>query len=965
MAEWNSQANDLFLRAAEVESPDERRLFLDQQCSDDAALRAQVESLLAASAKVGSFLSQPAARALAASQETVDHEPIAERPGTIIGPYKLLQQIGEGGFGVVYMAEQEKPVRRMVALKIIKPGMDTALVIARFEAERQALALMDHPNIARVLDAGTTEEKDEGGRMKDEQSKNSSDSSFILHPSSFRGGRPYFVMELVKGIPITEFCDQNHLLPEARLKLFVDVCHAVQHAHHKGVIHRDIKPSNVMVTLHDGVPVVKVIDFGVAKATWQKLTERTLFTAYGQMIGTPAYMSPEQAEMSGLDIDTRSDVYSLGVLLYELLTGTTPLESERLREAGYAEMQRLIREEEAPRPSTRLSSLGQTATVLAGNRGLDVKGLARLLAGDLDWIVMKALEKDRNRRYGTPENFAEDIKRYLRHEAILARPPSTAYKLKKFAQRNRGAVLTAAMVAAALVVGTALATWQAVAARQAEFRALAERDEKEQARKDADIARKKAEDFADEVRQANVLSGRASVDFHERRWASAHAKFARAEQLQPDSVALYYLRRIMHETLGLWDRYADDMQKIIALMGLGHWSSSDLYDHALLRMHVGDRKSYREACRTMLQRFGNDDHAPTILETVRACVLDPDPVTNPADLVRHAELVLRHQKAHWHLYVAGLAHYRAGQYERAVERLCQSLTVGPSWNSRAINYPVLAMAHHRLGHTKEARGALTSAEKAIDEWTTALLLSGRVDFKPIPWMDWLECLHYFREANLFLVGSPPPTDARLQLIRERALALLEPDGPARLLAERKVKLGPDHPATVGCACDEAENLMHLGRGIEAVALIDEYFRLGVRKNVSRRLFRKLIDLRVRHFEKRKDAAGCRQSVEMWEKAINRHRYVLYSAGCWRAVTAAVLRQTDPSPEAVRQADMDADRAVAWLKQAVQAGWNDTWQTARDRDLDILRDRADFKKLLADLEAGAAVSSKETKTAPKP
>jgi serine/threonine protein kinase len=288
------------------------------------------------------------------------------------------------------MAEQNQPVRRMVALKIIRPGMDTAQVIARFESERQALAMMDHPNIAKVLDAGTT-----------------------------ASGLPYFVMELVKGVPITEFCDKSHLPPEARLKLFLDVCHAIQHAHHKGIIHRDIKPSNVLVTLHDGVPVVKVIDFGVAKATVQKLTERTLFTAFGQMVGTPAYMSPEQAEMSGLDIDTRSDVYALGVLLYELLTGTTPLEVQRLRQAAYAEIQRLIREEEAPRPSSRLSSLGDSATVIAGNRSMEVKKLAQLLASDLDWVVLKALNKDRNRRYATPENFADDIERYLRREAIL------------------------------------------------------------------------------------------------------------------------------------------------------------------------------------------------------------------------------------------------------------------------------------------------------------------------------------------------------------------------------------------------------------------------------------------------------------------------------------------------------------------------------------------------------------------
>ena len=391
----------------------------------------------------------------------------AERVGSVIGPYKLLQQIGEGGFGLVYMAEQDKPVRRTVALKIIKPGMDSAEVIARFESERQALALMDHPNVAKVLDAGAT-----------------------------RSGHPFFVMELVKGVPITEFCDKNRCSPEARLKLFRDVCHAIQHAHQKGIIHRDIKPSNVLVTLHDGEPVVKVIDFGVAKAIAQKLTERTLFTAHGQMIGTPAYMSPEQAEMSGLDIDTRTDVYSLGVLLYELLTGTTPLEAERLREAGYAEMQRMICEQDPPRPSTRLSSLKDSATVLAGNRGLDVKRLVKLLSGDLDWIVMKSLEKERNRRYATPGNFAEDVERYLRHEAIAARPPSSAYRLKKFAQRNRVAVLTSALVAIALVGGSAVAIWQAIRATNAERSALQALTEAEQARAAESTQRQRA--MADE-----------------------------------------------------------------------------------------------------------------------------------------------------------------------------------------------------------------------------------------------------------------------------------------------------------------------------------------------------------------------------------------------------------------------------------------------------------------------------------
>jgi eukaryotic-like serine/threonine-protein kinase len=459
---------EIFVAALHMTSK-ERALFLDQACQHNVQKRQRVETLLAAHERSASFLNQPAAGEL-----TGNYCHVLEGPGTIIGPYKLLQQIGEGGFGVVFMAEQEKSVRRMVALKIIKPGMDSAQVIARFESERQALALMDHPNIAKVLDAGATS-----------------------------SGRPYFVMELVKGVPITEFCDKNHSLPEARLELFIDICHAIQHAHHKGVIHRDIKPSNVLVTLHDGVPVVKVIDFGVAKAMVQKLTERTLFTAFGQMVGTPAYMSPEQAEMSGLDIDTRSDVYSLGVLLYELLTGTTPLESRRLLEAGYAEMQRLIREEEAPRPSTRLSSLGDSATLLAGNRGLDVKRLTQLLAGDLDWVVMKALEKDRNRRYETVSAFALDVGRFLSEQPIEARPPSTWYRFQLLTRRNKVKIVTAGIVAAALVIGTIISAWQAIRANTAEWLAKSNEGTAQQQKAEADVAKEQAEQRGNELATFN------------------------------------------------------------------------------------------------------------------------------------------------------------------------------------------------------------------------------------------------------------------------------------------------------------------------------------------------------------------------------------------------------------------------------------------------------------------------------
>jgi serine/threonine protein kinase len=463
-----NRAKSIFLAAIDEYAPSQWPAFLDQSCAGDSLLRGNVEKLLRAHAAIGSFheTTRPALPA------TVDYSGTGIL-GTTIGTYKLLEQIGEGGFGVVYMAEQQEPIRRRIVLKILKPGMDTKQVLARFESERQALALMDHVGIARVLDAGATE-----------------------------SGRPYFAMELIKGMPITEFCDNNRLSLEARLRLFIEVCHAIQHAHHKGIIHRDIKPTNVMVTLNDGKPVIKVIDFGMAKATMYRLTERTLFTAFGQMIGTPAYMSPEQAEMSGLDIDTRSDVYGLGVLLYELLTGTTPLEDKRLREASYVEMQRLIREEEARRPSLRLSELGDSASELAGDRGLDVKRLAQLLACDLDWVVLKAIEKDRERRYDTPGSLAEDIERYLRRQAILARPPSRTDRLKKFAQRNWAAVSTATAMLAALLVGAAVATWQAVVATRAKREA---------------VAAVRAEKEAEELAQTREAETKAALEFVENR----------------------------------------------------------------------------------------------------------------------------------------------------------------------------------------------------------------------------------------------------------------------------------------------------------------------------------------------------------------------------------------------------------------------------------------------------------------
>lgn len=428
-----SNAKQIFLEALECQTAEKRAQYLDSACAGNEALRKKVDALLAAQADPESYLDRPAMKSNIAPTDFVtpsEADAIIEGPGSQIGSYKLLQEIGHGGFGIVYMAEQQEPVRRVVALKIIKPGMDTREVIARFEAERQALALMSHPNIAKVLDAGSTD-----------------------------SGRPYFVMELVKGIPLTSFCDENNFSARQRLDLFIAICRAVQHAHQKGVIHRDLKPSNVMVTLHDGKPVTKVIDFGISKAIAQRLTEKTLFTRYGQMVGTPQYMSPEQAEMSGLDVDTRSDVYSLGVMLYELLTGTTPLEAEKLREAGYAEMLRLIKEEEAPRPSTRLSTLNERLTVVCKHRSTDPKQLGELVRQELDWIAMKALDKDRNRRYATANELADDVQRHLDGEAVNACPPTFAYRLIKLAKRYRKQAAFAATIACLLFLVSTFVAW--------------------------------------------------------------------------------------------------------------------------------------------------------------------------------------------------------------------------------------------------------------------------------------------------------------------------------------------------------------------------------------------------------------------------------------------------------------------------------------------------------------------------
>jgi serine/threonine protein kinase len=586
----------VFCEALEITDPEQRRQFLDQACGANNALREQVERLLALSQSAGDFF-KDCAPALGPAQGDADQVVSAAAQSAIeaelpetkrIGPYKLLQRLGEGGYGVVYMAEQEQPIRRRVALKIIKLGMDTKNVIARFEAERQALAMMDHPNIARVLDAGATET-----------------------------GRPYFVMELVYGVKITDYCDQNRVSMRERLELFIQVCNAVQHAHQKGIIHRDLKPSNIMVTMHDGVPVPKVIDFGIAKATEQRLTDKTLFTSYAQLMGTPAYMSPEQMELSGLNLDTRSDIYSLGILLYELLTGRTPFDTTELLKLGVEELRRTVCEREPLSPSAKLKTLNnEELTKTARRLQIEAPRLVSQLRGDLDWIVLKCLEKDRTRRYATANGLAMDIERYLHEEAVLARPPSQLYRLQKLARRNRIAFASGAVAVVALLLGSIVSTRMFLKEREA-------RASEARLRKEAELREE---------------GSRIALLVTQRRFEEADKLLAGMPLDKPSIEVAAELR-----ALGDWHagkgRWAQAAERFASLGKVNQFDSPEVMSLDQLRLTValleaGDRRSYEQWRQSVVATFTPGD-APLPASTIKACLL----LSAPPDLLERIAAV--------------------------------------------------------------------------------------------------------------------------------------------------------------------------------------------------------------------------------------------------------------------------------------------------------------------------------------
>lgn len=700
------RAENIFHGALQLD-PEHRAAYVLQACGANPDLRQHVDSLLKANDEASRFLEKPAA--VSDDPTVVSSDAPSEKAGTRIGRYKLLQQLGEGGCGVVYMAEQDEPVRRRVALKVIKLGMDTKSVITRFEAERQALALMDHPNIARVLDAGATET-----------------------------GRPFFVMELVRGIKITDYCDQNKLSMQDRLKLFIQVCHAIQHAHQKGIIHRDIKPSNILVTLHDGVPVPKVIDFGIAKATQGRLTDQTLFTAFEQFIGTPAYMSPEQAEMSGLDIDTRCDVYALGVLLYELLTGQTPFDPKELLALGLDKMRETIRERDPERPSTRLGTmLNADLANTAVHRRAEAPKLIHLIRGDLDWIVMKALEKDRTRRYETANGLAIDIQRHLENEPVLASPPSSLYRLQKLVRRNRTAFAALAGVVGALILGLGLSVYMFVRERKARERAVAAEQAQTRMRQEAEYRAQ----IGQKLTSAGLLLSRGQVD---------EASRQIDEIDDPSAASLFNVIGNIYARMGKLTEAASRLSRIIPLQPSNH----DPYHYlAPLLVRSGDYAGYARLRARMIEQFA-DVSDPAVAERMAkdSLLLPLSPGDDSAKIARMVETATKagphHKYYPYFQFVKGLSDYRFGQFEPAAKSLEEVVARGGDPNRTVAAYMVLAMARHQSKQPAEARAALDAGLKLAD---TAV---SRTD--GAQWNDQMSAHIFIREARELVENGRTP-----------------------------------------------------------------------------------------------------------------------------------------------------------------------------------------------------------------
>jgi serine/threonine protein kinase len=955
--------------------PEARPVFLDHACAGDPAIRASVEELLRSYDDASGFLDAPAYGPVDVDAVS----PTDARIGAFIGHYRLLEQIGEGGMGTVYLAEQTHPVRRQVALKVIKPGMDSRRVVARFEAERQALALMDHPNIARVLDAGATDL-----------------------------GRPYFVMEYVPGVPMTRFCDEARLTVEERLRLFIPVCDAIQHAHQKGIIHRDVKPTNVIVTLYDGKPVPKVIDFGVAKAVEQEISDPSLGTQFGQVVGTLEYMAPEQAESSAKGIDTRADVYSLGVVLYELLVGSTPLSRDRMEQRTYAELVRVITDLDPPTPSTRLGDSGERMASISAVRQTEPKKLAKLVRGELDWIVMRCLEKDRDRRYASANELAADLFRHLNDEPVQAGPPSTWYRVRKFARRNKGPVLAATLILLTLIGGVVGTTWGMLEAKQG--------------RKEAEDERAKAIAARNEAKEDQAIA-LATVRFVEDRvFAAARPKgvdgglgkdvslkeaiVASLTALTTDFKSRPLVEARLRSTMGTTfdhlgdpNRALEQYQRAYEIyrkkFGPEHLSTlesvaelTSAYIHCgrqaeaipLLEQSIGVfRRLHGSDRRELLFHLHNlanaymlldcaGDSLPLRLEVVAYCDRRMSPNDREAlrfriGLANTYYVLKRHADA-------------AAVLEKVVATYDQSL---PDHSDGASAKAMLANAYGGIGRKEDAlrlnEQAVGVMRKAYPADSTDLLTA--VHNLAGSYMEagrFSEAVKLLQEAVAGRKKALSPDHFDTLASVEGLASALARSGRLveaielnkQVLAGRRRILPKDHPLVLYTMCGIAHLSFGANRGAEAIPLIDEvYAKTSTdpfqRGPVGEGLVAELLPMRFRHFVEASSAAGCRETAEMYERRINANDVRHYDVACMRAIASELFAKGKRPAESAA----DADKAVAALKTAVAAGFNDRARLEKDDDLIALRGRDDFKKLVASMKTiNAKSADSPTPAAPK-
>jgi serine/threonine protein kinase/tetratricopeptide (TPR) repeat protein len=1073
---------DIFLAALEIQDCIARDAWLTEQCGADAEMRGRVEALLQAHAAAGEFLEKPAAGGSPRDIATTPDLP-QDHLGTLIaGKYKLLQVIGEGGMGAVYMADQTQPIKRRVAVKLIKAGMDSRNVLARFESERQALALMGHPNIAKVLDAGTTGLAEPDALAREPETLANASGS----------ARPFFVMELVKGIPLTEYCDQNRLSVGDRLALFRQICSAVHHAHQKGIIHRDLKPSNILVESHDGKPVPKVIDFGLAKAvSGMQLTENTLFTALGTVAGTPLYMAPEQAAFNAIDIDTRADIFALGVILYELLTGSTPITRDMLKKAAFDELLRVVREQEPPTPSKRISTSEALPTV-AANRQMEPIKLGRFVKGDLDWIVMKALARERDRRYESATAFAQDIERFLNHEPVSAGPPTVGYKLRKFVKRNRVQVVAGLLVFAALVLGIAGTTFGLIRAGQQ--RQIAEENEK-QATNAADAEREakdqeakqrvKAEKARDRTRQAldamtssitgDSLSTQKAISVEQKKFLSEvltyYQEFA-GEQADDEPARARTAAAAFR--VGLIEFRVGRKEKAVAAFGQARDGYAKLaaefpavpeYRRDLARSHnclglslnsqgkLADAKAQYQRALAIFQRLANEFRA---VPEYRRQMIQSHNNLGPllASLGKNAEAEEQFRQAltigeqldgefpavpEYRLQLSksrlslGALLATLGKRVEAEEQFRQALTIveqltdkfpavpeyrlqrakshlnlgrllmelgkrpeaehqhrqaGDWYEKLAVEFPAvpeyrrdLAISHNNLGILLREFGKRAEAE---EQYRLALEIREKLtaDFPSVPEYRY-DLAQSHNNLGLLLFDLGKRREAEEQC--HKALAVLEllvadfPDVP-----DYQVLLGVSYSNFARLIRDGGQLGLSLEWFAKAVRTLTPVYERDHRLVMAKAALRNSHWSRAIAYDRLRKYA---EAVNDWDKAIElsstqeqpsfraSRATAQVSAGRVAEAVAEVAELTQSSKWNAGQwydfacvyavasgkiADKKqeyADRAMELLRKAVQAGWKDAAHMAKDSDLDPLRDREDFKKLMAELQANIAKERK--------